>query len=133
MTVEGSVLFWGFLVVLVVAVSWRKVAMKREAQATIRLALEKGQPLDPVVMEKLLRTGREPSPNFLRFVGTVLLAIGLALPVAGYLFEQSGEAGRFYEMAGWGVLFSFVGLAILLFRFVADRSGAASDSGHSPS
>jgi len=50
----ASVAFWAFIAVVVIANVWREVAMRRETEMTIRMALEKGQQLDAATVDQLL-------------------------------------------------------------------------------
>jgi hypothetical protein len=117
--------FWFFVAIVIVAVTWRKIAAGREAQATIRLAIEKGQPLDPAVIDRILPSRDE---NGLLIPGAVLLAVGVGLPVMGYVIALGGAGARnLYPTLGAGILIGLMGLAFMIVWFFTRKP--RSDSG----
>jgi len=102
----ASLGFWLFLAVVVVAQVWRKVTMRREALATIRLAIEKGHPLDQALIDRLLQTGTDS----LSRPAAVFLALGLGFPVMGYFISRN-DAEALNPFIGIGALFLMMGLA----------------------
>ena len=110
--------FWAFVAVAVLAGVWKAIATRRDTQATIRLAIEKGQSLDPVLVEKLLRPGQSRDAGILTG-GAVLVAIGLGLPSLGAMLSLGGRQGAIYPLTGAGMLVLLVGVALLLvWRFL---------------
>lgn len=122
----ASLGFWIFLASVVIAVSWRKVTTRREVAATVRMAIEKGQQLDPAVVEKMLPRGR--GTVGLLVGGAIVLAVGLGLPLMGYFFRLSGEAQLFFQMTGWGIVVSLVGVALLVVHSLLGRPQRRSES-----
>lgn len=47
--------FWLFLAVVIASLLWRKVVQRREVLKTVRLAIEKGLPLDDQLTRFFLR------------------------------------------------------------------------------
>ena len=120
----ASVAFWGFIAVVVIANVWREVAMRRETEMTIRMALEKGQQLDAATVDKLLRShpkGR--GADSLLIAGGVTLATGLGLPIMGYF-----NPNAFRPLLGAGILVSFIGAALLLLSAIV-RGRRKADQG----
>lgn len=107
------IVFWIFVAVVVVAGVWKEIAIRRDTQTTIRLAIEKGQSLDPALVEKLLRPGGSPAAGVLTG-GAVLVAIGLGLPSLGAMLSLGGRQGVVYPLTGAGMLVLLVGVALLL-------------------
>jgi len=106
----ASVAFWAFIAVVVIANVWREVAMRRETEMTIRMALEKGQQLDAATVDKLLRSqpkGR--GADSLLIGGGVTLATGLGLPIMGYLLPNALR-----PLLAAGILVSFIGASLLV-------------------
>ena len=138
------VAFWVFVAVAVVAGIWRQIVFRREIHTTIRLAIEKGQTLDPALIEKLFKppgspetvmgtlfgepTGR-PGTEGLLVGGGVILAAGIGLPVLGYFIRLSGNSGPFYPLIGAGILVSLIGIALLILSGLvrSRRAEAASE------
>jgi len=102
----ASLGFWLFLAVVFVAQVWRKVTMRREALATIRLAIEKGHPLDQALIDRLLQSGGE---NLAR-PAAMFLALGLGFPAMGYFISRT-DAEALGPFLGIGALFLMMGLA----------------------
>jgi hypothetical protein len=119
------VAFWVFVGAVVVAGIWRQVAYRREAQMTIRLAIEKGQPLDPAVIEKLLHADKGGDHDMGPLPGVVLLAIGIGLPVMGFFMSLAGEMEQFYKLTGVGSLLGVLGAALLVTWFFGRRHQAS--------
>ena len=77
-----GVAFWIFVAAVVVAGIWYAAARDKEKQKTIRLAIEKGVPLDAAAIESLDRTKRIRAEDF--FIGGWLTIVGgIALIVFG--------------------------------------------------
>ena len=110
--------FWGFIAMVVVANVVREIFMRRESEMTIRLAIEKGQQLDPATIDKLLKSNKKGSADSLMVAGGVTLATGLGLPIMGYFIGWGGEHDAFYPLLGVGALVSFIGLAFLVLSTV---------------
>ena len=97
-----SVLPFLFVLAIIAIISWRRIQQQKMWHETVRLALEKGQPLPPNLGAGFRRFGRHSRPWQIRR-GLILLAVG---------------AGMYVAMAGhgrvWGAVPAFVGIAILI-------------------
>ena len=116
--------FWGFIAAVVVAGIWREVALRRESETTIRMAIEKGQPLDPAVIDKMFPTPRKLAVEGLLIAGGVTLATGIGLPLMGYFIARSGmpnASEAFYPLIGSGVLVSLIGIALLVLSSILNN------------
>ena len=122
-----GVAFWVFIAVVAVADILRKASARREAQATIRLAIEKGQPLDAALVDKLLHQPAKPdSGDGLLFPGILLIAMGLGFPVMGVFISIGGDSQALFPLIGVGALLLFMGLAFLVTRaFVRPKTPEA--------
>ena len=87
-----GIAFWIFVAVAVVAGVWREYASKRETERTIRAAIEKGQQLDSALVERMLRPKKGDETRGLIIGGTVLIAIGIGLPIMGYFIGIASGA-----------------------------------------
>jgi protein-S-isoprenylcysteine O-methyltransferase Ste14 len=111
----------------VVAKMWQEVTMRREAEKTIRLAIERGQPLSPALVDRLLR----PKKNYgAMHSGAVLVAVGVGLPIMGYFIGLGGDTDAMYPMMGAGALVFLIGIALLTVWWFTrrDRSSVDMDS-----
>ena len=114
MAAVDSAAFWGFIAIVVAASIWREVVFRRETEATIRLAIEKGQTLDPALIDKLLKPRNRRDRDGLLIGGAVTLATGIGLPIMGYFIRLSGESNAFYPLIGVGFLVSLIGITLLI-------------------
>jgi hypothetical protein len=116
--------FWGFVAVAVMANVAREVLMRRESEMTIRLAIEKGQQLDPATIDKLLRHSRKGGADSLMVGGGVTLATGLGLPIMGYFILEA-----FRPLLGVGLMISIIGLTLLVLSAVIRSRRAQTGQG----
>lgn len=82
------------VIAIVVLPFYFKSKERREMQATVRVAIEKGQPLPPEVIETLTKSVKLP-PSRLRDIrmGVMWLAVGLGLAAFGVVIgREEGEA-----------------------------------------
>jgi hypothetical protein len=121
--------FWLFIAAIAIAGIWREVALRRETEITLRLAIEKGQQLDPAVIDKMLRQPRKLGVEGLLIAGGVTLATGLGLPVMGYFIGRSeGDWDGFYAMVGAGFLILLVGIALLILSALLNKRRKAEEA-----
>lgn len=95
---------------------WRYLN-ERERQRTLRLALERGAALDPVVLQQLLAPPQKPkSPHGLLVGGLVTVAFSIGLLVLGLVLGLGHHADpeALQGLGGSAALFFFVGAALLL-------------------
>ena len=118
----GAGAFWAFVAVCVIAGVASSVIRHREAQKTIRQAIERGQSLDPETMERLLQVNRPPPANPAGFLvgGIILMFLGAGLALMGWLVSlQSHDA--FFPMLGVGSLVGLLGLSLLVAGVVVGK------------
>jgi len=114
-------IFFFLFVFGVVAVGmWRRLMVERERQQTIRLALEKGQALDPALVEKMMAppSSRAPYNPFAWPIG--ILSAGVGLAVFG-IFMRQIEDDAFWPLAGSGAMVAIVGAGLLLSVYLRSR------------
>ena len=125
----GAAAFWAFVAVCVAAGAAQAIFRNRETQKTIRLAIEKGQTLDPATLERLLKgdVAAPPASGQTRFGlitgGLVMLCIGVGLAVMGW-FISLDQPGAFHPMLGVGSLVGLIGVALLIASRFVVKAGA---------
>jgi hypothetical protein len=77
----------------------------------IQYALDKGEKLDPVVIEKLL--GKRPESRGLRMPGVMTVALGVGLALSG-VFLTDGDAGTLHERFANGAILVCLGIGLLI-------------------
>lgn len=116
--------FWLFLGIVVAVLVWRTTTIKRERIATIRAAIEKGQPIDDELMSVLFRAGSDRAPrlkarpgDFFLVSGVLIATLGLCLLILG-LFAWNPEPLMFALL-----LEVIAGALLLLWRLFSRRAG----------
>jgi Domain of unknown function (DUF6249) len=107
----------------IVAVTlWRRLMVERERQQTIRLAIERGQPLDAALVEKLMAPppSKAPSNPFTWPVG--ILSTGLGLAAFGFMMRQVDE-NAFWPLLGCGTMIAIIGAGLFLNAYLRPRVG----------
>ena len=91
---------------------------RKEMQATLRTAIEKGQPLPPEVIEALSKDNLKAPATAARDlrVGVILLAVSIGVALLGYgvSFEESNA---FYPIVGISAIPGMIGVAFIVLSF----------------
>ncbi len=104
---------------------WSSMARERERQQTIRAAIERGQQLDPAVLEKVMSrsaaqdagSGSPTSWVQLMIGGIITLSVGPGLALMGVLIGNSAPLA-YWPLLGAGALVATIGLGILVAAMV---------------
>lgn len=112
--------FFVMIAAIVIVPRWFRVREREALQATLRAAIEKGQPLPPEVIDAISRDAR-PVPSSGRDLrtGIILLCIAAA-------FAAMGVVGSYYSddfdgvgwMIGIATFPGFIGLAFVIMALV---------------
>lgn len=105
-------------VAIVFTVFYFRNKSREDMQKTIRLAIEKGQPLPPELIDSMNRNGGYRSRERSIYSGLVLLAIGASFIVWSYLDDGYIHGGK----AGFGVLLALLGVASLIYGIFIVKS-----------
>jgi hypothetical protein len=116
-----AITFWLVIFGISALGIWGQWARERERQQTIRAAIERGQPLDPAVLEKVMarpawqETSAGSSPQAwvqLMVGGIITLSVGPGLALMGILLGKSAPLA-YWPLLGAGALVATIGLGIL--------------------
>ena len=109
---------------IVIVPSWLKSKERKEMQATLRSAIEKGQPLPPEVIDSLSKENIKPPATATRDlrVGVILLAVSLGFALFGYAVSFA-EMDAFYPLVGIAAVPGMIGLAFILLSFFNKNKG----------
>jgi hypothetical protein len=117
--------FWLFLGACAIAGIVADYKRRRLGMEVLRAAIEKGQQLDPVLIDKLTSSPQERSaglePMYLKLGGIITIAAGIGLYPLGYLVGKV-YAPAYYPILGLGVLAICVGVGLLVAARVLARA-----------
>jgi hypothetical protein len=122
-----AVAFWIFLTVSAVAGMKYDFRKRQLAMESLRAAIERGQPLEPGVVEKLLARQREPEADrlaelepYLEIGGIITIAAAIGVLIAAFPVGAQFPIARL-PMLGGGALAACVGAGLLLAARVLAR------------
>jgi hypothetical protein len=118
-----GVAFWAFLAISAVAGIVADYKKRRLELAPLLAAIERGQQLDPAIVERLMtreQRDSEPQPVYFRIGGIVTVAAGIGVGVLAFLVDRFAPMG-FYPTLGAAVLAVCVGTGLLICARVIDR------------
>ena len=103
---------------IVIVPSWLKSRERREMQATLRTAIDKGQPLPAEIIDAMTKNVKvaPTSLSDLR-TGVIWLAVGLGIAAFGYMVGYE-EADAFQPLVGIASIPAIIGLAYIALSFV---------------
>ena len=113
----GMLTFWGAIVAIVLVPRYFKSRERQALQATLRAAIEKGQPLPPEVIDTLSRDVR-PVASSARDLRVGVIWLGVALGFIGLAYalgySDSDAVDAFYPLLGVAAFPGFIGLAFVV-------------------
>lgn len=117
--------FFALIAAIFIVPNWLKARERRELQALLRSAIDKGQPLPPEAIEALTKNVKAPSSSFgdLRS-GIIWLAVGLGVGLVGFIMGYVHEAA-FHPILAVGAIPVVIGLAYILLSFINPNKAKA--------
>ncbi|HEY1072121.1 DUF6249 domain-containing protein [Brevundimonas sp.] len=109
---------------IVLVPAWLKSKGRKDMQATLRSAIERGQPLPPEVIDSLSKDNIKPPATAARDlrVGVILLAVSLGVALFGYMVSFA-EMDAFYPIAGSAAVPGMIGLAFIILSIFNKNKG----------
>jgi hypothetical protein len=120
-----AIAFWVFLTVAAVAGIVADYKKRGLALAPLRAAIERGQQLDPAVVERLMAP---ESPDgrlnalYLKVGGIVTIAAGIGVALLSFFLAQVVPVAL-YPVLGGGIVAVCVGAGLVIAARVAERHG----------
>ncbi len=118
---------FGSITAIVVGPSWLKSRERREVQATVRAAIDKGQPLPPEVIEALSHEATRNITSRSRDIrrGIIWLAVGIGMAAFSMVNELTGSGDNWDNngpdfgggLLGLAAIPITVGLAFIVLSF----------------
>ena len=112
------------VIAIVVIPAWLKSRERRDMQAVLRAAIEKGQPLPPEVVESLSRQEVKTPASARKDlrIGVILLAISLGIVLMAYTVGMI-ERDAYYPMLGASAIPGMIGVAFVILSFFNPNKG----------
>ncbi|WP_278070830.1 DUF6249 domain-containing protein [Brevundimonas sanguinis] len=113
------------MVIAIVAIpAWLKSRDRREMQATLRSAIEKGQPLPPEVIDSISKENAKPPATAARDLrtGVILLSVAVGVALFGYAVSFA-EMDAYYPIVGIAAIPGMIGLAFIILSFFNKNKG----------
>jgi hypothetical protein len=110
-----AIVFWIFVGTVAVAAIVSDYKRRRAGLDVLRQAIEKGQQLDPLLIDKLTSEQRgEPiDPVHVQLGGIITIAAGIGIGLLAYFISQIASKAL-YPILGVGVLAICVGIGLLI-------------------
>ena len=110
-----GVVFWVTIAAIVFINVWGKRSAERERQQTLRLAIERGQQIDPQLIEKIMAGDKKPKDSQfgLLVAGVVVTFAGLGMMLMGLILGR-GDIEALRGLIGSGVLVGMVGVGLFV-------------------
>jgi hypothetical protein len=119
-----AIAFWLFVAAAAVTGIIADYKKRQAAIEPVRIALERGQPIDPAVIERLMAPERNddgPNPLYLRVGGIIVVSAGVGLGILSWFV---GDLGAFVRpVLGAGLVVVCVGIGLLLGARAVERHG----------
>ncbi|KPF80388.1 hypothetical protein IP78_07215 [Brevundimonas sp. AAP58] len=116
---------FGTITAIVIGPTYLKSKERREMQATVRAAIDKGQPLPPEVIEALGKEATKNLPSRTRDIrrGIIWLAVGVGIAAFSLINDMTWERGEWGGpdfgggMLGIAAIPITIGLAFIVLSF----------------
>jgi hypothetical protein len=120
-----AIAFWIFVTVAAVAGIVSDYKKRRLMLEPLRTAIERGQQLDPSVVERLMAPEPDTglNPLYLRVGGIVTASAGVGVAILAFLLNQV-EPVAFYPTLGGGIVALCVGAGLIISARAAEQQRA---------
>jgi hypothetical protein len=100
-----------FALAAIAVIAFAALKARLAALELIQRALDKGERLDPALIERLL--GKRPESRGLRMPGIMTIALGVGLALSG-VFMADSDAGNLHERFANGAILVCLGIGLLV-------------------
>jgi hypothetical protein len=125
-----AIAFWAFVAIAAVAGIVADYKKREAALAPLRLAIERGQQLDPALVERLMSPERDAGidPLYLRIGGIITFAAGVGVVILSFILAQVAPVAL-YPVLGGGVVLVCVAVGLLVAARAVESHRARAGSG----
>jgi|HubBroStandDraft_6_1064221.scaffolds.fasta_scaffold253622_1 hypothetical protein len=125
-----AIAFWAFVAVAAVAGIVADYKKREAALAPLRLAIERGQQLDPALVERLMSPERDAGidPLYLRIGGIITFAAGVGVVILSFILAQVAPVAL-YPVLGGGVVLVCVAVGLLVAARAVESHRARAGTG----
>jgi Domain of unknown function (DUF6249) len=118
-----AIAFWTFVAIATVAGIFSDYKKRQLALEPLRQAIEKGQQLDPAVVERLMAPVQEPgmSPIHLRVGGIIVISAGVGIAILSFFIAHLAPVA-FYPLMGGGLVTVCVGIGLVIAANAVERA-----------
>jgi hypothetical protein len=110
-----AIAFWLFVAAAAVTGIIAEYKKRKAAIEPVRIAVERGQPIDPAVVERLMAPEQKeegPNPVYLRVAGIIVLSAGIGLGILSWFV---GDPGTYvHPILGAGLLVVCIGAGLMV-------------------
>lgn len=100
-----------FALAAIAVIAFAALKARLAALELIQRALDKGERLDPALVERLL--GKRPESRGMRMPGIMTIALGVGLALSG-VFLADADAGNLHERFANGAILVCLGIGLLV-------------------
>ena len=111
--------FFAMIAAISIVPNWLRMRERQEMQATVRAAIEKGQPLPPELIEALskdVKVTKASSAHRDMRIGVILLAVAGGVALTGVALGQINDNAMFGTVSGAAIP-GMIGLAFVILSF----------------
>jgi hypothetical protein len=125
-----AIAFWAFVAVAAVAGIVADYKKREAALAPLRLAIERGQQLDPALVERLMTPERDAGidPLYLRIGGIITFAAGVGVIILAFILAQVAPI-TLYPVLGGGVVLVCIAVGLLVAARAVESHRAQAGNG----
>ncbi len=123
MEIMIPITLFAMIAAIVLVPSWLKSRERREMQATLRSAIDKGQPLPSEIIDAMTKNVKvAPTALSDMRTGIVWLAVGIGIGLLGFIIGFR-EADAFHPLLGMGAIPTMIGVAFIALSFFNPNKG----------
>jgi len=121
-----AIVFWIFVTVAAVAGIVADYKKRRAALEPLRAAIERGQPFDPALIERLMAPDQDAglNPVYLEVGGIITLSLGVGVAILAFILTRFAPE-LLYPVLGGGVVVICLGVGLMLAARAVQRQNAA--------